>query len=60
DVAAAFGAGLRTADVKVDGRFILQRDISCRHGRIYSGHPRLNSIATVKTWMAGTRPAMTN
>jgi len=30
-----------------------------RHGRIYSGHPRLNSIATSKTWMAGTSPAMT-
>jgi hypothetical protein len=25
-----------------------------RHGRIYSGHPRLNDIAAEKTWMAGT------
>jgi hypothetical protein len=30
-----------------------------RHGRIYSGHPRLVGGATGKTWMAGTSPAMT-
>jgi hypothetical protein len=30
-----------------------------RHARLYAGHPRLSSIATPKTWMAGTSPAMT-
>jgi hypothetical protein len=27
--------------------------------RLCPGHPRLNSTATRKTWMAGTSPAMT-
>src|SRR5713101_5236165 len=30
-----------------------------RHARPCAGHPRLNSIAARKTWMAGTSPAMT-
>jgi len=30
-----------------------------RHGRIYSGHPRLGGISASKAWMAGTSPAMT-
>src|SRR6267378_1891348 len=29
------------------------------HARPCAGHPRLNSIAARKTWMAGTSPAMT-
>jgi hypothetical protein len=29
------------------------------HARLYAGHPRLCSLATLKTWMAGTSPAMT-
>src|SRR3984893_6024909 len=30
-----------------------------RHARPCAGHPRLNSTAARKTWMAGTSPAMT-
>ena len=32
----------------------------CRHARLYAGHPRLHDLVTVKTWMAGTSPAMTS
>src|SRR5947209_5576853 len=30
-----------------------------RHARACPGHPRLSGIAAIKTWMAGTSPAMT-
>src|SRR6266404_9308001 len=30
-----------------------------RHARPCAGHPRLNSIAAIKTWMAGTSSAKT-
>jgi hypothetical protein len=30
-----------------------------RHGRIYSGHPRLSHCSTVRTWITGTSPVMT-
>src|SRR5262249_27581426 len=29
-----------------------------RHGRIYSGHPRLWCCKAAKTWMPGTRPGI--
>jgi hypothetical protein len=39
---------------------VIQRpSFSTRHGRIYSGHPRLEDDVSSKTWMAGTSPAMT-
>src|SRR5215813_3793649 len=31
-----------------------------RHGRIYSGHPRLACCDVVKAWMPGTKPGMTD
>jgi hypothetical protein len=31
-----------------------------RHGRIYSGHPRLACCYIVKTWMPGIKPGMTD
>jgi hypothetical protein len=30
-----------------------------RHARACPGHPRLYDLAWIKTWMAGTSPAMT-
>src|SRR3974390_3938403 len=30
-----------------------------RHARPCAGHPRLTGMQSLKTWMAGTRPAMT-
>jgi hypothetical protein len=30
------------------------------HARARPGHPRLSLLTEVKTWMAGTSPAMTN
>src|SRR6478609_10690040 len=32
---------------------------STRHARLYAGHPGLDELAALKTWMAATRPAMT-
>src|SRR5215467_5481474 len=32
---------------------------STRHARLYAGHPRLDELAALKTWMAGTSPPMT-
>ena len=29
-----------------------------RHARLFPGHPRLNGLASSKTWMAGTSPAI--
>jgi hypothetical protein len=37
----------------------LGNGLAFRHGRINSGLPRLDGIATRKPWMAGTSPAMT-
>jgi len=31
-----------------------------RVAQLYAGHPRLNGCEELKTWMAGTSPAMTS
>ena len=36
-----------------------ERKSHFRHARLYAGHPRLRIIRSLKTWMAGTSPAMT-
>src|SRR3954470_11212720 len=35
------------------------RPLLLRHGRAWPGHPRLVVLIAAKSWMAGTRPAMT-
>src|SRR4051812_36225716 len=38
---------------------MMQLPVLARHARPCAGHPRLDSLAARKTWMAGTSPAMT-
>src|SRR5215207_7994296 len=38
---------------------MVQLSVLARHARPCAGHPRLDSLAARKTWMAGTSPAIT-
>ena len=40
-------------------RVAINSNHALRHARACRGHPRLNASARMKTWMAGTSPAMT-
>src|SRR5690606_38706389 len=40
-------------------REVMDQQLVPRHARPCAGHPRLSIVATSKTWMAGSRPAMT-
>jgi|HubBroStandDraft_6_1064221.scaffolds.fasta_scaffold181786_2 cobyrinic acid a,c-diamide synthase len=43
----------------VDAIMMAASSLPLRHARAYPGHPRLSVSGEEKTWMAGTRPAMT-